>query len=132
MRPWRLRAHEKKKKKKKKKLVAGASPAEVAHVLGGSVTEMTGRWRTWAEGQRSLRDWCPGLGLGRDEYEKVAAVLAGAAGNDPGQFTGMLMPGRRRASRFTPSLTVATNPGEVNLLACHESSAPMPARFVDR
>ena len=69
-------------------LVAGASPAEVAHVLGGSVTEMTGRWRTWAEGQRSLRDWCPGLGLGRDEYEKVAAVLAGAAGNEPGQFTG--------------------------------------------
>ena len=68
-------------------LVAGAAPAEVAHVLGASVTEVAGRWRTWAEGQRSLRDWCPGLGLGRDEYEKVAAVLAGAAGNDPGQFT---------------------------------------------
>src|SRR5579863_8974625 len=43
----------------------------------------------------------------------------------------MLMPGRRRASRFTPSLTVATNPGEVNLLACHESSAPVPARPAD-
>ena len=69
-------------------LVAGAAPAEVAHVLGASVTEVAGRWRTWAEGQRSLRDWCPGLGLGRDEYEKVAAVLAGAGGNDPGQFTG--------------------------------------------
>ena len=64
-------------------LVGGASPAEVAHVPGGSVTEMTGRWRSWAEGRRSLRDWCPGLGLGRDEYEEVAAVLAGAAGNDP-------------------------------------------------
>ena len=112
-------------------LVAGASPAEVAHVLGGHVTEMTGRWRTWAPGQRSLRDWCPGLGLGRDEYEKVAAVLAGAAGNDPGQFTGCSCRAER-ASRFTPSLTVATNPGEVNLLACHESSAPMPARFADR
>jgi hypothetical protein len=69
-------------------LVVGAAPAGVAHVLGVSVTEVAGRWRTWAEGQRSLRDWCPGLGLGRDEYEKVAAVLAGAAGNDPGQFTG--------------------------------------------
>jgi hypothetical protein len=68
-------------------LVMGAAPAEVAHVLGASVTEVAGRWRTWAEGQRSLRDWCPGLGLGRDEYEKVAAVLAGAAGNGPGQFT---------------------------------------------
>jgi hypothetical protein len=39
------------------------------------------------------------------------------------------MPGRRRASRFTPSLTVATNPGEVNLLACHESSAPYQLAF---
>ena len=69
-------------------LVVGAAPAEVAHVLGVSVTEVAGRWRTWAEGQRRLRDWCPGLGLGRDEYEQVAAVLAGAAGNDSGQFTG--------------------------------------------
>jgi len=68
-------------------LVAGAAPAEVAHVLGVSVTEVAGRWRSWAEGQRSLRDWCPGLGLGRDEYAQVAAVLAGAAGNGPGQFT---------------------------------------------
>jgi hypothetical protein len=69
-------------------LVAGAAPGEVAHVLGVRVMEVAARWRTWAEGQRRLRDWCPGLGLGRDEYEKVAAVLAGAAGNDPGQFTG--------------------------------------------
>jgi hypothetical protein len=68
-------------------LVAGAAPGEVAHVLGASVTEVAGRWRTWAEGQRRLRDRCPGLGLGRDEYARVAAVLAGAAGNDPGQFT---------------------------------------------
>ena len=68
-------------------LVAGAAPAEVAHVLEASVTEVAGRWRTWAEGQRRLRDWCPGLGLGRDEYEKVAAVLAGAGGHGPGQFT---------------------------------------------
>ena len=69
-------------------LVAGAAPGEVAHVLGVGVTEVAGRWRTWAEGQRRLRDRYPGLGLGRDEYEQVAAVLAGAAGNDPGQFTG--------------------------------------------
>jgi hypothetical protein len=69
-------------------LVAGAAPGEVAHVLGVSVTEVAGRWRTWAEGQRRLRDRCPGLGLGRDEYAQVAAVLAGAGDNGPGQFTG--------------------------------------------
>jgi hypothetical protein len=69
-------------------LVVGAAPAGVAHVLGVSVTEVADRWRTWAEGQRRLRDWCPGLGLGRDEYEQVAAVLAGAGDNGPGQFTG--------------------------------------------
>ena len=69
-------------------LVVGAGPAEVAHVLGVSVTEVADRWRTWAEGQRRLRDWCPGLGLGRDEYEQVVAVLAGAGDNDCGQFTG--------------------------------------------
>lgn len=69
-------------------LVAGAAPGEVAHVLGVSVTEVAGRWRAWAEGQRRLRGWCPGLGLGRDEYEQVAAVLAGAGGNGPCRFTG--------------------------------------------
>jgi len=69
-------------------LVAGAAPAEVAHVLGVSVTEVAGRWRAWAQGQRRLREWCPGLGLGRDDYEQVAAVLAGAGGNGPGRFTG--------------------------------------------
>lgn len=69
-------------------LVAGAAPGEVAHVLGVSVTEVAGRWRAWAEGQRRLRDLCPGLGLGRDEYAQVAAVLAGAGDNAPGQFTG--------------------------------------------
>lgn len=69
-------------------LVAGAVPAEVAHVLGVSVTEMAGRWRAWAEGQRQLRDRYPGLGLGRDEYEQVAAVLAGAGDNDLCRFTG--------------------------------------------
>jgi hypothetical protein len=69
-------------------LVAGAAPGEVAHVLGVSVTELAGRWRAWAEGQRLLRGWCPGLGLGRDEYEQVAAVLAGTGGNAPSQFTG--------------------------------------------
>jgi hypothetical protein len=68
-------------------LVAGAAPGEIAHVLGVSITEVAGRWRTWAEGQRHLRDRCPGLGLGRDEYAQVAAVLAGAGDNDPGQFT---------------------------------------------
>ena len=69
-------------------LVAGAAPGGVAHVLGVSVSEVAGRWRAWAEGQRLLRGWCPGLGLGRDEYEQVAAVLAGAGDDAPGQFTG--------------------------------------------
>lgn len=67
-------------------LVMGAAPAEVAHVLGASVTKVAGRWRTWAEGQRRLRDRCPGLGLSRDEYEQVAAVLADAGDNGPGHF----------------------------------------------
>jgi hypothetical protein len=40
-------------------LVAGTAPGEVAHVLGVSVTEVAGRWRTWAGGQRRLRDRCP-------------------------------------------------------------------------
>jgi hypothetical protein len=70
-------------------LAAGAALAEVAHVLGVSAAEVAGRWRTWAEGQRRLRDRCPGLGLGRDDYQQVAAaVLADADGNDLGQFTG--------------------------------------------
>jgi hypothetical protein len=69
-------------------LVAGAGPVEVAHVLGVSAAEVAGRWRAWAEGQRRLRDRFPGLGLGREEYEQVAALLAGAGGNGPGQFTG--------------------------------------------
>lgn len=68
-------------------LVAGAAPAEVAHVLGVSLTEVAGRWRTWAEGQRRLRDRWPALGLGREEYEQVAAVLTDVDGNGPGQFT---------------------------------------------
>lgn len=74
-------------------LVAGAAPAEVAHVLGVSVTEVAGRWRAWAEGQRQLREVCPGLGLGRGEHEQVAAVLAGAGDNGPGRFTGCSCPG---------------------------------------
>jgi hypothetical protein len=74
-------------------LVAGAAPGEVAHVLGVSVTEVAVRWRTWAEGQRRLRDQCPGLGLGRDEYAQAAAVLAGAGDNGPGHFTGCSCPG---------------------------------------
>jgi len=74
-------------------LVAGAAPGEVAHVLGVSVTEVAGRWRTWAGGQRRLRDRCPGLGLGRDESAQVAAVLAGAGDNGPGQFTSCSYPG---------------------------------------
>jgi hypothetical protein len=74
-------------------LVAGAAPGEVAHVLGVSVAEVAGRWRSWAEGQRRLWDRCPGLGLGRDEHEQVAAVLAGAGDSDPGQFTGCSCPG---------------------------------------
>lgn len=68
-------------------LVAGAAPGEIAHVLGVSAAEVAGRWRTWADGQRRLRDECPGLGLGREEYAQVTAVLAGA-GDSPGQFTG--------------------------------------------
>jgi hypothetical protein len=85
-----------------------------------------------------------GCGPGEDARDGLLEVPAGLAFDLMMEATeavesviarpvrGMLMPGRRRASRFTPSLTVATNPGEVNLLACHESGAPMPGRFADR
>jgi hypothetical protein len=56
-------------------LVAGASVGVVAHVLGTSPTEVAERWRGWAEGQLRLSTQCPGLGVGRREYDQVAAVL---------------------------------------------------------
>lgn len=79
-------------------LAGGVAAAEVAHVLGVSVGELARRWRGWAEGQRRLQGWCPGLGLGQAEYDGVAASLegrAGAGGGDgPGCFTSCACPAR--------------------------------------
>jgi hypothetical protein len=56
-------------------LLAGASVGEVAHVLGRSPAEVAVRWRNWADGQLRLNAQCPGLGVGRREYDRVAAAL---------------------------------------------------------
>lgn len=56
-------------------LLAGASVGEVAHVLGSSPAEVAERWRGWADGQLRLNTQCPGLGVGRREYDQVAAAL---------------------------------------------------------
>jgi hypothetical protein len=56
-------------------LLAGASVGEVAHVLGSSHAEVAERWRGWADGQLRLNTQCPGLGVGRREYDQVAAAL---------------------------------------------------------
>lgn len=57
-------------------LLAGASIAEIAHLLGSSPGEVAERWRGWADAQRELNRQFPGAGLGRRDHERVAAVLA--------------------------------------------------------
>lgn len=61
-------------------VLAGARAAEIGHVLGGGCGEVAGRWRAWAEGQRRLEGRWPGLGISREEYDQVAAVLEAADG----------------------------------------------------
>lgn len=59
-------------------LAAGASVAELAHVLGTSGTDIVERWRAWAEGQVRLNAQCPGLGIEEREYARVAAGIDAA------------------------------------------------------
>jgi hypothetical protein len=66
-------------------LLAGASVGEVAHVVGSSPAEVAERWRGWADGQLRLNAQCPGLGVGRREYDQVAAALrAGSSAGSSG------------------------------------------------
>jgi hypothetical protein len=71
-------------------LTGGVVAEEAAHVLGVSVGELAGRWRQWAEGQRRLRQECPGLGIGQAEYEQAAVGFDGAGllggGDEAGHF----------------------------------------------
>jgi hypothetical protein len=71
-------------------LAGGVAAVEVAHVLGVSVEELSGRWRQWAEGQRRLRHRYPGLGIGQAEYQQAAVGFDGAGllggGDDFGHF----------------------------------------------
>jgi hypothetical protein len=60
-------------------VLAGVSVQELTHVLGTSRADIAQRWRGWADGQLRLNSQCPGLGLGRREYEQVAAVLEASA-----------------------------------------------------
>jgi len=62
-------------------LLAGATPVQIADAMAISSAEVAGRWRSWADGQRHLELWCPGLGMSEGDYRRVAAVL-GAAGGD--------------------------------------------------
>jgi hypothetical protein len=70
-------------------LLAGVSVGEIAHVLGVSRAEVAERWCRWADGQLGLNARCPGLGLGRREYERAAAVL-GAASTGRGAVEGFV------------------------------------------
>lgn len=58
-------------------LLAGARAAEVAAAMGCSCTELTRRWRSWAEGQVQLARRVPGLGLSGEVFALVEARLAG-------------------------------------------------------
>jgi hypothetical protein len=70
-------------------LLAGASVGELAHVLGSSPTEVAERWRGWADGQLRLNTQCPGLGVGRREYDQVTAALhAGSSAGSTGEEVG--------------------------------------------
>jgi hypothetical protein len=62
-------------------LMAGASLSEVAETVGLEPGQVAMRWMVWARGQRQLRACSGLLGLGEDDYARVAAVIdAGGVG----------------------------------------------------
>jgi hypothetical protein len=63
-------------------MLAGAGVAEVAVASGTEVAVVASKWRRWAQGQRRLYESNGGpspaairLGLGPDEFDRVAALL---------------------------------------------------------
>ena len=68
-------------------LLAGATLAQVADASGMTCAEAAERWRSWADGQRQLRQQVPGLGLSEAEYLRAAAVIGDGAGLAPGRVT---------------------------------------------
>ena len=67
-------------------LLAGVTLAQIADAAGMTDAEVAACWRAWADGQRHLAQWCPGLGVSEREYQRAAAVVAAdaAAGSLPG------------------------------------------------
>jgi hypothetical protein len=61
-------------------LLAGASVPEIADVMDASCEQIAERWRSWADGQRHLRQRFPLLGIGQPEYDRAAAVVGSAGG----------------------------------------------------
>jgi hypothetical protein len=59
-------------------LLAGAAVGQVADVTGLLADQVAARWTQWADSQVRLRGRA-GTGMSREEYGRVAAVLAGRA-----------------------------------------------------
>lgn len=68
-------------------LLAGATLAQVADASGMTCAETAERWRSWADGQRQLRQQVPGLGLSEADYLRAAAVIGDGAGLAPDRVT---------------------------------------------
>lgn len=71
-------------------LLAGATLAQVADAASMTCAEAAERWRSWADGQRQLRQQrqqVPGLGLSEAEYLRAAAVIGDGAGLAPDRVT---------------------------------------------
>jgi len=64
-------------------LLAGAAPGQLADAMGVTGAEVARAWRGWADGQRCLRERCPGLGMSEGEYRRAAAVIGDSAGLAP-------------------------------------------------
>jgi hypothetical protein len=68
-------------------LLAGATLVQVADAAGMTCAEAAEQWRSWADGQRQLRQQVPGLGLSEAEYLRAAAVIGDGAGLAPDRVT---------------------------------------------
>ena len=60
-------------------LLGGATLAQVADAAGLTCAEAAGRWRSWADGQRQLKQQVPGLGMSEHDYLRAAAAAGDLA-----------------------------------------------------
>jgi hypothetical protein len=77
-------------------LLAGATLAQVADAAEMTCAEAAGRWRSWADGQRQLKQQVPGLGLSERDYLRAAA--AAGTRTDPAPESGHANTERRIGS----------------------------------